>query len=419
MKLATGRWVSGDDFFGREAELKALTALVRDGNHVLLTGQRRMGKTSIARELGRRLENDGWEFVFADVEGATRAEDAIAKIEEKAHRILSSVSLGTKASRMAKKAGTWWQDNISAVSLRGSVKFRDKPGAGNWRRRGGDLLHICAAHKSNVLLVVDELPIFLIRLLDGENGARRVDEFLSWMREALLDLKWGSLVVIFSGSIGLQHLTERLRLTDRINHLRPFPLGAWDRDTSVACFNALAESYDLQVEDDVAWTVYDRLGLGVPQHVQSFFARLRDFARMRGTDRVTKDDVNTVYRTELLGPSGQGDLIHYKTRLKDALDDGGHTMAMEILAEAAIEKVFSVNARRDLERLYIRVFADAPDRIAKALNVLQHDGYLEFHADDGHRFRSSLLRDWWAGDVRGHRASLADRLAERDRRTPR
>lgn len=54
MRSSPGRWVQGNDFFGREAELALLSERVADGNHVLLTGQRRMGKTSLARELGRR-----------------------------------------------------------------------------------------------------------------------------------------------------------------------------------------------------------------------------------------------------------------------------------------------------------------------------------------------------------------------------
>ena len=57
MNSSTGRWVSDDDFFNRERELRILETRVRDGNHILLTGQRRMGKTSITRELGRRLED--------------------------------------------------------------------------------------------------------------------------------------------------------------------------------------------------------------------------------------------------------------------------------------------------------------------------------------------------------------------------
>ena len=58
-RTSTGRWVIGEDFFDRETDLEILEARVREGNHVLLSGQRRMGKTSVLRELGRRLENDG------------------------------------------------------------------------------------------------------------------------------------------------------------------------------------------------------------------------------------------------------------------------------------------------------------------------------------------------------------------------
>ena len=32
----------------------------------------------------------------------------------------------------------------------------------------------------------------------------------------------------------------------------------------------------------------DALGLGIPHHVQSFFARIRDFATLRGTRTVTR-----------------------------------------------------------------------------------------------------------------------------------
>lgn len=37
MKSVTGRWVSGDDFFDRKAELEILERQVRGGNHILLT----------------------------------------------------------------------------------------------------------------------------------------------------------------------------------------------------------------------------------------------------------------------------------------------------------------------------------------------------------------------------------------------
>ncbi len=402
MKLATGRWVSGSDFIDRESELRILDERVRAGNHTLLTGQRRMGKTSIARELGRRLEAQGWVFLFTDVEGAAGAEDVVANLAEAVHPVRSVSSRFATTMR-------WFKDNVEEFSPRDfRIKFRAALNAGNWRRYGEQLIRDCAAHEQPVLLVIDELPIFLKRMLGQDDGAQRVDAFLSWLREVVQGLDAGSLVLIVSGSIGLKPLVQRLGIPDRINHLDPFRLGPWDRHASVTCFQRLAESHELPVEPGVAEAVYDALGTGIPHHVQSFFARLREFTIMHRRDRVTVEDVDTVYRTALLGPSGQNDLVHYETRLKEGLEDERYAIAMEILAEAATQERFTRSARGHLEQLYAPVVDDAPGRIADVLEVLVHDGYLEA-GDDGFRFPSRLLKDWWSARFRDHYIPLEDR----------
>lgn len=404
MRSSTGRWVSGDDFFDREAELDVLETRVRANNHVLLTGQRRMGKTSILRELGRRLQCDGWVFLFVDVEGAASPEDAIADIAQAAHpcRPISS--------RFAVGIRRWFADRIEEVSASEfRLKVRAGLDAGSWRRYGDRLLRDCANQEKPVLLVIDEVPIFLKRMLERDGNPARVDEFLSWLRATTQALGENSPVLILSGSIGLEPLVRRLGIPDRINHLDPCRLGPWDRDTSVACFDRLAESHGLPVEGGVAGAVYDSLGLGIPQHVQSFFARLRENAAMQGRDRVTVGNVAEVYRNGLLGPSGQSDLVHYETRLKEAFDDQGYSIAMEIVAEAAIEGAFMPGAERSLAALYGELVEDVSVRISDALEVLVHDGYLEARKD-GYRFQSRLLKDWWTARFRNHHVALERRL---------
>ena len=81
LKKAGANWVEGDRFYDREADLAALTERVRDGIHTLLTAQRRMGKTSLVRELLRVLAERGEvQPIFVDLEAASNAEDAIAEI---------------------------------------------------------------------------------------------------------------------------------------------------------------------------------------------------------------------------------------------------------------------------------------------------------------------------------------------------
>ena len=400
MKSSTGRWVSGSDFFDRESELAILDARVRGGNHILLSGQRRMGKTSVVRELGRRLETDDWGFLFTDVEGATCAEDAIAKIAQAIHPIRPILS------RTAAVTKHWFKDNVAEITAADfGIKFRAGLNAGNWQVQGEQLLRECAAHNKPILLVIDELPIFLKRMLRDDADSQRVDQFLSWLRGVLQLIGYGSLVVIVSGSIGLEPLVRRLGIPDRINYLDPFRLGPWDRTTSIKCFDRLAENGRHPVEAGVATAVYDALGIGIPHHVQSFFARLQEYATMQGKARVMVEDVDTVYRTQLLGPSGQTALVHYATRLKDGLDDETYSIAMEILAEAATREVFTPAANRYLTQRHAALVDDATGRIADALDVLVHDGYLE-DSHDGHRFPSRLLKDWWAARFRDHHVPL-------------
>ena len=399
--------MSGDDFFGRDRELQVLEARVRDRNHVLLTGQRRMGKTSIARELGRRLEGKGWVFLFTDIEGATCAEDVVASVAEAVHPVRSI------SSRIVTGMRRWISESVEEVSaLDFGVKIRAGLNEGSWRTFGKKLLGECATHDKPVLLVLDELPIFLKRMLREPGGERRIDEFLSWLRGALQAVGGGSLSLIVSGSIGLRPLVHRLGIPDRINYLDSVRIGPWDRETSVKCFRRLAASHDLRVEEGVAEAVYDALGIGIPHQVQSFFARLWDFAVMHGRGSVTVASVGEVYEKELLGPRGQSDLAHYETRLMDGLGEGNYSIAMEILAEAATQGVFAPAARSCLGQLYAKVLDNVPGRITDTLEILVHDGYLEA-GEDGHRFPSRLLKDWWSARFQDqHHEPLRDRSAD-------
>lgn len=404
MRLSTGRWVVGEDFFDRSAELETLARLIEERNHLLLTGQRRMGKTSIVRELSRRLQAQGWTTLFVDVEGATCPEDVIALIAKEIHPIRPI------AARLANSFTRFIRENLDEISANQfRVKIRAKLNAGNWRHQGEQLLQACAQHDTPVLIAIDELPIFLKRMLRDDQGATTVELFLSWLRSEVQLLEDTGPVFIISGSIGLEPIVRSLGLSDRINYLYPFRLRPWDRQTSIACFNRLAQENSLPIENGLAEAVYDALGIGIPHHVQSFFARLRDFSIMQGRKLITKNDVSRVYRNDLLGPLGQNDLIHYEARLKEGLGEDNYSIAMEILAEAALEVVFSHRAKSVLENLYTRRIKDAKQRITGVIEILVHDGYLE-PDPEGYRFASRLLRDWWSARFRNHHVPLCNRI---------
>ena len=402
MQSRVGSPVVGGDFHGRKSEIKNLSNLVLDRNHILLSGQRRMGKTSIARELGRRMEEKGWTAVFADVENALSPEDAISELAR------GTSSVRPIVSRFIKGMKQGFQRNVSELGAGDfRIKIRAELDPGNWRQVGLDLLIACSHHERPVLLVIDELPIFLSRLLRNDGDTKKVDEFLSWMRHAFQTIRKDSPVAFLTGSIGLLPLVERLGLPDRINYLVPFHLGPWNKDTSIQCFSRLAAQYGIGAEDDVPEAVHDLLGLGVPHYVQRMFAEIRHISENREGAVVTKTDVEEAYNSRLLGPWGHGDLIHYETRLATALDKDAFSVAMAILAETATQGVFTASAHQDLERIQSRRFRDSSERVRQALGVLEHDGYLIRHPD-GHRFEFKLLRDWMKSRFEGIHRPIVD-----------
>lgn len=403
MRPITGRWVVGEDFFDRDRELGILAGRVCDGNHVLLTGPRRVGTTSVARELGRRLEARGWISLFVDVESANSEEDVIADIARSMHLVRPL------KDQVCDTIRNWFKDDVDENGMPDfQVKYRAGLNSGNWRHHGESLLETCAGADRPVLLVIDALAIFLNRLTTDDGGRDRADLFLSWLRGGVQTLGPDSPVLLISGSGGLQPLVERLGMPARINYLHPFRLGPWDRATTVRCFESLARQQKLSVENGVAGAVYEALGIGIPHHVQAFFARLKDFAAIHGRAKLTLADVDEVYRYELLGPSGQRDLNHYDARLSEALEGPEHSVAMEILAEAATQGAFTRESRQSLAELYSTLADKTQERIVHVVALLEHDGCIE-NDQGNYRIPSRLLKDWWSARFQDHHEPLRHR----------
>ena len=216
LRKAGGNWVAGDRFFDREVEIEALMERVEDGIHTLVTAQRRMGKTSLVRELLRRLEEWGdFETVFVDLEDASTAADAVVEIAAASLPIRGIVTRVKDWVRKSSTATVDRLDELGVSELR--VKLRAGIDAGRWRTQGDALFASLAASERPVVLAIDELPILVNRLLKGHDyeitPERRqdTDGFLSWLRKNAQAHR-DRVRLVVSGSVGLEHYQSRLRM---------------------------------------------------------------------------------------------------------------------------------------------------------------------------------------------------------------
>ena len=117
--------------------------------------------------------------------------------------------------------------------------------------------------------------------------------------------------------------------------------------------------------------------------------------RRHGRSRASLDDVDRVYSQDMLGVRGQVYLEHYQSRLRMVLGDDGYEVALELLTEAVVSDGRLTDDSIRQYETYRSVLSTEPTaRIKYVLHVLEHDGYLA-RRDDGYRFVSGLVEDWW------------------------
>ena len=224
-----GAGSEGDRFFDRETDLELLEGRVRNGSHTLLVAPRRMGKTSLVRELLRKLRDNGeLETVYVDLEDALDPCDAIASFAT----ACASVTPNSKWLRSLIGGATGRVEAVKLMNL--EIKLRAALDDSDWPYRGNEIFENIALTEKPVLLAIDELPLLVNRLLKGADYTitpeRRVqvDRFMSWLRKNA-QAHQGKVCLIVTGSVGLEPVLRQAQLSALANVYEPYELGPWSK----------------------------------------------------------------------------------------------------------------------------------------------------------------------------------------------
>ncbi|MDE0222801.1 MAG: hypothetical protein OXJ90_26275 [Spirochaetaceae bacterium] len=185
-----------------------------------------------------------------------------------------------------------------------------------------------------LLIILDELPILISRILRAGDRKHDADLLLARLRQwrQAPSLR-GRVHTLVGGSIGLEGILRRAGLSVSINDLVPFRLDPWEPGTSTAFLNELGLDVDFRLDGESIARILGLLMEPVPYHVQLFYSKLRDVCG-GDSSRVSPVTIDRCFAERLAGESGTAHLDHYATRLETALDEQEHEMARAILDHA-------------------------------------------------------------------------------------
>jgi hypothetical protein len=242
------------DLIGRDQAIEALWRHLDDIS-VLLTGPRRIGKTSLLQTL-RDRGRSGWEVVFIDVQGASTVGHLV---ERWMAAIPSSVKLEVETRAAAIRAAS------AALSL--------SPDAAHdaWR----DVTFLIETHlawsddEQRLVVMFDEVPWWLDALEQRESGAARAA--LANLRR--LRVQFGDrLRMIYTGSVGLSGLAADLGASAEVNDLRVVDLPPLDRVGGTTLFEHDVVALGRTLNADAAREAHALAG-GIPFWIKELAAR--------------------------------------------------------------------------------------------------------------------------------------------------
>jgi len=396
LKQAVGNVVTGDRFWDRETDLELLTNKIDEGANILLVAQRRIGKTSVLKELLEQLR-ERYTCLFIDLQKTRQSEEAITELSKAIH---GHKPMWDKTKEAFANVFDRVKESVEEIDVgEVGVKIRSGLTGSNWMDKGDQIFRILANSEKPVVLMLDEVPIMVNYMLKGDEfritpeRRARGDEFLSWLRKNTIEHQ-GKVRTIISGSIGLEPILRQAKLSATINHFLPFELKPWDEDTAIGCIKALANEYGVSLEAGVPEEMVKLLECCIPHHVQMFFSHIYDHCKRKGKMECSVQDVGEVYAKEMLGVRGHAELTHYEERLEMVLGKELFTLAIDMLTQAAVKGCLTNEAIAALQKEYKLEEGDMIEAQKEVIWVLEHDGYIR-QSKKGYVFVSKLLKDWW------------------------
>ena len=397
MKRARGNWVDGDRFWDRDGEIADIAEYLAEGAHLLLSAPRRMGKTSLIREIGRR--NDGkYCWLFVDLEKSKSASDAIVELSvaTRPYKSLWGKTTDIFSSVLDKVRDRLEQIRVDEISL----SIRSGVNNDNWQAKGDELFSVLAESEVPVILFLDEAPILVNRILKGSDfqitDERRAEaeSFLTWLRANALKHQ-GKVRIILTGSIGMMPILRQAGLSATMNNFQPYYLGPWSPKDAIGCLKELAAEYGVVLEEGVPELMVEKIGLCIPHHVQMFFDLAYSNCKVSGEYAVSVETANEIYNNGMLGVRGHAELSHMEERLKQVLGKALQPLALELLTEAAVSGRLTPDGVKKISATYKFESKNIEDVVRLVLMIFEHDGYLSSDSEGNLYFASNLLRDWW------------------------
>lgn len=384
MRANPGGQLEPGEVIGRDAFIARLWRVLEQQS-VLLTAERRIGKTQVIKKMQAEADRGHLLPVYRDLEGVRTPIEFVEHVFRDVKVYLSQ--RGKVAARVQQLLQTLSGGEIGEI-----VRFPEVA-APHWKRLLERTVEdLMEQQDRRVVFFWDEVPLMLHNFKQREGGeavAMEVLDVLRQLRQMHPDLR-----MVYTGSIGLHNVITSLRkagyANDPTNDMKTVNVPPLAHDDAVHLALRLINGEGIEaVNQETTAAVLAEEADRVPFYIHHLVLDLAF-----GDQAAAPDLVRERVKQRLRDPHDEWRMAHYRQRVDTYYAVEERPIVLAILDVLAHEP-------QPFDGLFNRVktqraLADeAEEEVRDLVRLLQRDHYIELDADDHYRFRFPLIRRWW------------------------
>jgi len=379
MKANPGGYIPPQEVIGRDQLIERLWRIL-GRQSLLLTAERRMGKTSILRKMAAESPAD-MRVIFHELEHINSPLEFVQLVYDDVSAYLS------QSRRTAQRVRAFLQ-GLKGMELGGLVKFPDIL-APEWKALLTNTIDDLLDQRGHTLLFLwDEMPMMLgnIQRYHGEHLAEDLLNTLRALRQTYPDFR-----MVYTGSIGLHHVINSLKRAGYANaptndmakvDVPPLaPQDAQDLAQRLIAGEAIQTKTPAQLAPTIAAAVDY-----CPYYIHHIVEEL--------CQRVPDTPITDIVDECLMASNDPWDLRHYRDRIATYYlpDEQPFVLSLlDILATASTPLSFDAL----FDRLKAHIATEDSETVRDVLRLLHDDHYLTRSSDGTWQFRFALIQRWW------------------------
>lgn len=383
MKLIIGQAATSEFYYNRKPLVHKFWSKVKNGNNILMSAPRRIGKTSLMRHFEDNPE-ESYHVIYIITESVNNENEFYRKIFKRLFEELkNSQKFFQTIGNIVK------QNRLSSIGTDGTFSIEAKEV--NFFNELRTLVKALELQGNKILLMIDEFAqtVENIKLDEGDQSAIH---FLASNRELRMDPLFNSkLQFVYAGSIGLENVVSLLNQMGTINDLYPFVVPPFKREEAIRYIQDIPLSecnYEFPLEQ-VNYLI-EKIEWLIPFYINIILDEIDELFIEEEFEKVSNKEIDSAFENCLRRRSY---FEHWHTRLRISHRSEHYNFSKKILNILSEKGEITSN-----EILNIAVGHGIVDTYKDVLNALVYDGYIS-GIDNKYHFNSPLLKEWWKRNV--------------------